>query len=162
MPATAIPTNLHSAILEKAGEGKGTRVIAEWLKEEHDIAANFTTVARLLNKLRAERSDIAKVVVREYLAPSLTNDLQYLEKLRQRIDERICGNPDDKTLCKLAAEARKIIETKLKYSGADDDDKAKTRPDDDPLVQIVKAMTHDDMEALVADHMRLVQTPGGR
>src|SRR5258707_1109433 len=62
------------------GKGLTTRQIASWLKSSHSVDTTYKTVAKLLARTRTERSEIAKVVLRDKLSGSLTTDIDRLEK----------------------------------------------------------------------------------
>jgi len=135
MRPPAIPPKLEPAVLEKAGEGLSSRAISAWLLDEHGVTASYKAVSRLLERTRDERADVAKVVVRERLQKELPSDLDELEALRVRargIEDAAKGNPDaadpearrgNPGLALKAIEAqRRVLDTKLHYSGADSPD----------------------------------------
>lgn len=122
MAPRGIPEKLHQIVLDLAGEGKSSRAIAEQLGAEHGHKTTYSTVARLLKELRKDRADIAKAVVREELAPALTRDLRRLERFAKRCANRAHRCGDDIVFAKLVDELRKITETKLKFSGANEPD----------------------------------------
>jgi hypothetical protein len=111
-------------ILAKAALGWPTRKIAEWLGTEHGIRVSFQAVAQMLEKTRDERADIAKTVVREKLAAQLCPDLDILGKWLAKLDAvaEDLGVSDPELLLKYVEQIRKIIDTKLHYSGADTPD----------------------------------------
>lgn len=148
MAGSLIPTALESAVLEQAITGSSNRAVAAWLKDKHGIEVSHVTVGRMVKRLRSERADIAKAVIREKLGTSLTTDLDRLEKHARQLDEladdcfgRIksdatfakghdkTGEPiyvdGHDTYAKLVEQIRKITDTKLDYSGAGQDDEAK-------------------------------------
>jgi hypothetical protein len=118
---TAIPPEKHELVLELAGQGKSTRQISEHLGTV-GIKASYKAVGRLLQELRAQRAEVAKAVVREELSTTLTADVRRLERLVKKTLARIRKGVDADTFCKLAEQARKLIETKLKHSGAAEPD----------------------------------------
>lgn len=138
----AIPPSLESSVIEQAGKGLTTRQIAAWLKEAHGVSTTYKSVARLLSRTRGERAEVAKVVLREKLGKSLTKDVDRLEKWAANIDElcveafeAIKGGKDfarmgkdgpifvegRETLAKLVEQLRKVTDTKLHFSGAEED-----------------------------------------
>ena len=125
MQKPAIPEKFHALVKTLGAEGKSNRDISAHLGTL-GIKASYKAVGRLRQEQREEQSAIAKEVVREQLAPTLTADVKRLEKLVARAMNRIRGRgpdgaPDDDAFCKLAEQARKLIDTKLKYSGAADE-----------------------------------------
>lgn len=124
MASRGIPDNLHEIVLDLAGKGKSSRAIADELGTFHGCKTTHTAVQRLLKELRKDRAEVAKAVVREELAPALTNDLRRLERLAKRCANRAARCTDDVVFTKLVDELRKITETKLKFSGADEPDQA--------------------------------------
>jgi len=119
--AIAIPEKFRKLVLELAASGKSTREISAHLVTV-GVTASHNAVAKLLRHAREERSEVAKVVVREELASTLTADIGRLEHLVRNTMDRIVGAESNDVYCKLAEQARKIIETKLKYSGAAEPD----------------------------------------
>jgi hypothetical protein len=146
----AIPANLEPEVLAKAGEGWTTRRIAEWLHTDRSVKTSHRTVATVLIRLRKDRADVAKAVLRTKLASTLTSDLDRIEKhaaqLDELADEQLKAARDgiafarkgggENTLyvepgesyAKLVEQVRKITETKLKYSGAEQPDENTPRP----------------------------------
>jgi len=122
MRPLAIPAELHGFVLAKAGSGKGSVDIARALQTEHGLKVSAKTVERLLRRIRKVRAEVTKAVVREALAPGLTRDIQRLEQLVRKTMRRIPGAADDFAYCKLVEQVRKLVETKLHYSGADQPD----------------------------------------
>lgn len=128
MVTKGIPENLHKIVLDLAGQGKTTRAIADELVAKHGHKTNFSTVARLLKSLRKDRAEISKAVVREELSSTLTSDLQRLERFAKRVAVRASKKGcDNMSFAKLVDELRKITETKLKFSGADEPDQQANR-----------------------------------
>ncbi len=126
MSKLAIPPEKHALVLDLAGQGKSTRQISDHLGTL-GIKASYKAVGRLLQELRKERSEVARAVVREELSTTLTADIRRLERLVKQAMSRIRKGadgkkPDPDTWCRLAEQARKLIETKLKHSGADEPD----------------------------------------
>lgn len=125
MASRSIPEKFHELVFELGSSGKSNRAIADHLGTL-GIKTTHAAVGRLRRERREERSEIAKEVVREQLAPTLTADVRRLERLVKAAMNRVRGKgpnsrPDDDAFCKLAEQARKLIDTKLKYSGAADE-----------------------------------------
>lgn len=139
----AIPPKLEPEVLNKAGDGWTTRRIAEWLHEVHKVETSHKTVANLLNRIQAERAPIAKAVVRQTIAKSINVDLERMEKHARQLDELaddcfakikaeafFAKNGSDgpvfvegrEVYAKLVEQIRKITDTKLHYSGAEEPD----------------------------------------
>ena len=124
MAAKTIPENIQEIILDLAGKGKSVRAIADALVTLHGYKTSHMAVQRCLKELRQGRAEVAKAVVREELAPVLTNDLRRLERFAKKCANRAARCADDVVFTKLVDELRKITETKLKFSGADEPDQA--------------------------------------
>lgn len=121
--APNIPASLEEAVLSKASAGWGCRQISEWLAKEHNVTASYVTVSRWLKRRRNERADIAKAVVREKIAGSVTRDVDRLElfvKKAMRIAKK--NEHDPIVWAKVAEQVRKFTEAKLKACGLDQDD----------------------------------------
>jgi len=121
--ATKIAEIHEQFVLDLAAHGKSTREIAAALAER-GCNTTHVSVSRWLKKRRAERADVAKVVVREQLAKTLTGDLDRLETIRRQVAakaSRISKKPRQTfAWIKLKELEVKIIDRKLHYSGADD------------------------------------------
>ncbi len=117
----AIPSDLEPLVLQKAAEGLTTRAISTWLLQEHSVNATHATVANLLKRVRTERADISKAVVREKLGASVARDIDRLE-LFVRKAMRIARTCEGKPVvwAKVAEQVRKFTEAKLKASGIED------------------------------------------
>lgn len=124
MRPPAIPENQHALVLKLASEGKSTRAISAHLVTL-GVTASHNAVAKLLKQLRTERADIAKAVVREELSTTLTADVRRLERLVKKTLAKIRKCTNDDLYCRLVEQCRKLIDTKLKHSGADEPDAAR-------------------------------------
>jgi triphosphoribosyl-dephospho-CoA synthetase len=125
MQKPSIPDKYHELVRRLGSEGKSNRAIAAHLGTL-GIKTTHAAVGRIRQEQREEQSAIAKEVVREQLAPTLTADVKRLERLVRNAMRRVAGRgpnarPDDDAFCRLAEQARKLIDTKLKYSGAGDE-----------------------------------------
>lgn len=133
-----IPPDRHPEILRRAGSGESAAQIAAWLATE-GIKVSDRAVRKLLERVRTERADATKAVVREQLQQEALGDVAHLEAARLRAAEiekaagEIAQAPDLDPKLKLRAlttqldaiEAqRKIVDTKLHYAGADEPDAA--------------------------------------
>jgi hypothetical protein len=115
-----IPDRLHRWLLERAADGKTTREIADLLGSEHGIETTYTSVSRLLVKLREQRAEVTRAVIAEKVGRHVTADLDRLDKLREEAERRGKAETDNEVWVKLAEEERKIIDMKLKRSGGDE------------------------------------------
>ena len=152
----AIPSTLHGQILDKAGEGLGVRAITEWLLEAHGVKSNRTTVSQLLKGLKADRAVIATAVVREELSTTLTADIHRLERLIKKTLAKVRREEDVGMYCRLVDQTRKLIETKLRYSGAaDGEDKQPAANADSPLMLAMSRLRAEDIEAMIDEQREL-------
>jgi hypothetical protein len=128
---SSIPEALWPEVLEQSANGWATRKIADWLGQVHGVKVAHNAVADLLKKLRQQREEISKAIVREKLGKTVLLDLQALEKEGQRVRKvaKLLYNAlseDDLEQAipylKAAEQHRKLIETKLKFAGADSPD----------------------------------------
>ncbi len=117
---SGIPERLHGWVLTQGADGKTTREIAEALGREHGIATHFTSVSRLLARLRAQRSEVTKAVIAERVGRHVTADLDRLDRLREEAQRRGEAETDNEVWVKLAEEERKIIDMKIKRAGGDE------------------------------------------
>ncbi len=138
-----IPPDLEPEILAKAGTGATMRQIAAWLKAEKGVVTSYGSVARILKRVRTERAEVSKAVLREQLSRTLTQDVDRLEKWAARIDRLALHDFEAlenggqfarmgaegpiyvegrETLVKLLEQLRKVTDTKLRYSGAAEPD----------------------------------------
>jgi hypothetical protein len=134
---SSIPESLRAEVLRRSGEGESTRAIAAWLKEAHGGSGDHTVVARFLKGARRGREETSRAIVNEHIERTLPGDLAALdarvvglvrvcERLQARIDplldEENLGGEEFAVLLDLLLKAtdgvRKLIDTKLKYSGA--------------------------------------------
>lgn len=143
----AIPEKFHPTVLGWAGEGLGSRAIAERLAgKEYKVKVSHQAVARLMRNLREERKEIATAVTREKLADHVTSDLDAMastaRKLRRTFDalysrmfdakdeptsaltERIGQTPMPVVLANVSAQLKSVLETKLKFAGAEEGQQA--------------------------------------
>lgn len=129
----AIPPDLEPLVIAEAGKGLTTRQIAAWLKDRHGVETSHKSVAKVLARTRSERSEVAKVVLREKLGGSLTTDIDRLEKHASKLDTLADSAAEIKefdSYARLVEQLRKITDTKLHYSGAGeaDEDKGSRKP----------------------------------
>lgn len=139
-----IPEALEPAVLAEAAKGKTSRQLAAWLAEEHGLKCSHVTVARLLQARRQERAEVTRQVVQERVAATVTVDLDLLERhgwqLSQLVDRCMAkamagGGIDDgaEGAARIALQAveglRKLIETKLHFAGAGQDEQRAEQQD---------------------------------
>ena len=133
-----IPEKLYPVILEWAGEGVSVRTIADKLWEQHHVHVSYGAVQRMLEARRKERGAVIQAVAQEKLAPQVTGDIDRLEAHAARMHsiltmwgERIEQATKDKmplednpelphplAYTKMMEQLRKVLETKLEFSGA--------------------------------------------
>lgn len=110
-------------IAAKARTGASCRAISAMLLAEMGVKLGFKSVSTEMKRRRTEKSEIAKVIVREVLGKSIPEDLARLERLALKAEKLADGCEDDPALwAKLADQVRKFTETKLHFSGADTPD----------------------------------------
>lgn len=121
--STVIPEALEELLLQRAGEinpASGRRwqlrELAQWLLSQHGVECSHMAVQRCLTKLRRERSDALKEVLREELLTTLIADWARLDGLANDVYQRADLHSADKSPAKFlacVAELRKIAQTKL-------------------------------------------------
>ena len=108
-------------VLEKSGEGKGSREIAALLESEKGVKLAHTTVNGWLKSVRQERTETTKAIVQEKIKATVPRDLEILDEQLVQMD----GWRRDDTLkisdrLQVIKEQRATIAEKLKHSGADE------------------------------------------
>lgn len=114
---------LGEYVLQLAGEGKGSRDIAEMLNTVKGVKISYVSVASWLKSVRKERAETTKAVVQETIKATVPRDLEILDEQIAQMD---AWRKDDRLkigdrLC-VISEQRKTIAEKLKYSGASEQD----------------------------------------
>ncbi len=133
---TSIPEKLRDEVLRRSGEGQSTRAIAAWLKADHGGSGDHTQVSRFLKSARKGREEATRSIVHEHIGKTVPGDLDALDariagavrvadRLQADMDKAIEADGDlDPSVLDLLIKAsemlRKLIDTKLKYSGAKD------------------------------------------
>ena len=116
------------------------RQIAEKLREKHGVQLSHTAIAKFIKAQRWERSAQTKAIVREHLRISVPTDLEILQETRDQLNElRKSGTLDVVEQLRVIDRLNDIIQTRLKFSGAD----APDRPDE------FAEMTDEELEAYV-------------
>jgi hypothetical protein len=127
MPRIVTP-DVEDFIALKAGSGLSSRAISALLLSEMGVTLSFKGVSKEMSRRRAERSEVARAVVREKLGRTLLSDLDRLERIRKSVAARAnrvkdhyteSGKPEWIMLKELEV---KILDRKIHYSGADDPD----------------------------------------
>jgi hypothetical protein len=135
---STIPEHLRDEVLKRAALGQSSRSIAAWLQGQ-GVTGDHSKVARFIKAERGERSELTKAIVTEHIARTLpgaldrraAGTLRVADRLQVEIDEyKGALTGDDYTslldsLVKVSKVAREIIDTKLKYSGAGEQDTSK-------------------------------------
>jgi hypothetical protein len=119
VPADSCPLRL--VMLARAAEGWTAARIAAWLGERHGLRVTARTVLSALNQASAERADVAKAVVREYMRAELPGALAELAQLRSRAkgyEAEARQARDWAAVRGFMAEQRGAIGIVLRYSGA--------------------------------------------
>jgi hypothetical protein len=124
--ARKLNQELEREVLGKAVEGWSARRIAQWLGDDHGIKISFQAIAQLLEKTRTTRADVAKAVVREKLVPQVAGDIELLAKHQAKLDQIAdsLAESEPELYFKAVEQLRKVTDTKLHYSGADQPDQA--------------------------------------
>jgi len=109
---------LGERILAMAAEGKSSREIAACLAAEN-ISLSQPSIIRFLSSVRKERAETTKAIVEERLRANLPRDLDILDDVIRQ--EKEWFDSEQLSLSQrvmVAKELRQAIDTKLKYSGA--------------------------------------------
>ena len=106
--------------------------------DSQGIKLSSATIGNLIKANRDERAGMTQEVVFEHIKKTVVTDLDILEDMRNQLNE-YRANPDLKVSEKLQCIDRlnKVIDTRLKYSGAGDPKK------DDETAE----MTDEELEA---------------
>lgn len=110
---------LGSVVADLLTAGRTNAEITEVLNREHGLKIGWRAVEDYTRRLRAERAERARAVVRDAIAPTLTTDIHTLDgaitTLKLWFDDE--GLRRSERLA-VVRELRQAIDTKLKYSGA--------------------------------------------
>lgn len=130
--ASKLTRDLREQVIAHRAAGWTAKRCADWLRTEHGVEMTVSAVTKLTRAEQAARSGDAKAIVRGSLAKSLPADLAFLQRIvrdYQRLYSRqlriALADPDglsNEPLHRLVEQARKLIETSLKFSGADSPD----------------------------------------
>ncbi len=114
------------------GPSHSNRQIAAILAEEGENVSP-STVGRILNEERVERARVSREIVNEHIQRTVSTDLEILEEMRDQLNNWRQGLDDDgkplvpkpRMTQRLPVMDRlnRVIDTRLKYSGADPADK---------------------------------------
>lgn len=121
---------LEQECVRKCAEGYTLRQVCAWLLTEHGIALSHVSLHRRIASKRGEVADIAKAIVREKVQTTLSPALDCLDLQRRRIARlstrlfrSALDDPEGTEIyLKAAEQLRKVVDTQLKYSGADEPD----------------------------------------
>lgn len=114
---------LEREVMARATAGESADALSAWLLGTHQVKISGRALRLRLARTRTERADVAKAVVRETLGKSIGTDLDRLERLARKAEKLAKKNEHVPDLwVKLADTVRKISETKLHFSGADQPD----------------------------------------
>lgn len=95
-----------------------SRKIAEQLNNQ-GIKLSYVTIGKIINEQRKERAEQTKETVNEHIKHTLTTDLDILQNMRDEIYNMFQDHnlrPSERLMC--ADRVNKVIDTRLKYSGA--------------------------------------------
>ncbi|NPV72111.1 MAG: hypothetical protein HPY55_16010 [Firmicutes bacterium] len=114
----------------------GSREIAQILKRDYGLEVSHVSVHKLIKGIRKEQAERVKAVVQEHVSATLPRDLDILDEVIRKEKEWF-DREDLKISEKLlvAKELRQAIDTKLKYSGAGEQEAqivVKWADDDEP------------------------------
>lgn len=112
----------------------------ESVLDSQGIKISRSTIGNIVKENRSERAGMTKEVVQEHIVKTVMTDLDILEDMRNQLNEyRQSGNLriSEKLMC--IDRLNKVIDTRLKYSGAGEPDK-KDEYDD---------MTDEELKAYV-------------
>lgn len=100
------------------------REIAQKLTEE-GTKISHVAIGNYLRETRKERAEATKAIVQEQIAKTVPEDLTMLERLRDEqaklVFDPALKKSDPDLWLKATRELRATIESRLKYSGADED-----------------------------------------
>jgi hypothetical protein len=104
---------------------QSNREIVETLSKSN-IKLSHVTVGKIVNENRQERTAQTKEAVNEYIKKTVVTDLEILEQQRDKLYQWF--NDDnlrvtERLMC--SDRLNKVIDTRLKYSGADEQDEDK-------------------------------------
>ena len=112
--------------------------ITEILTRDHGLKISWRAVENYTARLRAERGRQTRAAVQAAIAPTVTTDIATLDTAIRKLREWFADESLRRSERLLVVrELRQVIDTKLKYSGADPADGDKTMqiafvdPDDD-------------------------------
>lgn len=101
-----------------------SREISAILKAD-GIHLSHTAINKHLKEIRAERAEQTKQIVHDQIAKTVPQDLTMLERLRNELATAVFDDAETKadkdTWLKATKELRATIESRLKYSGADEE-----------------------------------------
>lgn len=120
----SVSPEVSAQIMGLAAE-HSNREIANILSKQ-GIKLSHVTIGKVVNECRSERSGQTKQVVSEYIAKTVVTDLEILERQRDQLFAWFNNESlriSERLMC--SDRLNKVIDTRLKYSGADPDDKDK-------------------------------------
>lgn len=121
---------LEREAVARCASGSTLREVSRWLRDEHGITISHQALSRRISRRSGEVADIAKAIVREKVQTTLSPALDCLDLQRRRIARlstrlfrSALEDPDGTEIyLKAAEQLRKVVDTQLKYSGADEPD----------------------------------------
>lgn len=116
--------NLGGKVLEWSVEkGMSIRTIRERLIEHYGLTVSTGAIGEYLKSVRDQRAAITQTVLQEYLAKSVTDDLDILTEIIADLRARFATDLQLDARLRVVKELRATVEARLKHSGAADQDK---------------------------------------
>ena len=120
-PST-IPEALEPELQARAGQLNPatrrrwtTRELAVWLREEHGIEVDHTTVGRTLRRLRAEAAATRQAAARDALTKALRTSLRRLRDYERRLADKVPEGAKAGQLASTMELQRRVVDTLAKH-----------------------------------------------
>lgn len=114
----------------------GSREIAQILKRDYGLEISHVSVHKLIKGIRKEQAEQVKAVVQEHIRATVPTDLEILQRIRDQLDARAQdGQLRISERLQVIDRLTRVIDTRLKYSGAGQQDAqivVKWADDDEP------------------------------
>lgn len=119
-----ITPNMEPDILVWAAEeGSTLNEVLKKLKDKWAVTVDKSTISRLINSRKMERTEITQQVLRENLGKFVVGDLEILQGLKAELLEdraKLRGKDDIKLANECADRVIKLVDMSMKLSGAQD------------------------------------------
>jgi hypothetical protein len=129
----SIPSNVYDYIMEQSASGKIAVEIKKLLKTNYDVDTSVQSINKLINKLAAERKDIAKAIYAEAVSKSANKDILIIDDMINKfyIETNKALNEKHPIIATRTADTLlKFQDRRLRLSGIDKED----AKDDDSLL----------------------------